>query len=82
MGKEGGELQGTSKRPFPGLVNFVPAVAYHFCLNLPEAFSPPGNGLLEVLCNARLRKMGVGLLLSLSLVGKRQEMLMSSYLYL
>ena len=28
----------TSKRPFPGLVNFVLAVAYHFCLNLPEAF--------------------------------------------
>ena len=33
------DLQGTSKRPFPGLVNFVPAVAYHFCLNLPEALA-------------------------------------------
>ena len=25
---------GTSKRPFPGLVNSVPAVAYHFCPKL------------------------------------------------
>ena len=38
--------QGISIRPFPGLVNFVPAVAYLFCLNLPAAFSQPGNGLL------------------------------------
>ena len=29
---------------FPGLVNFVPAVAYRFCPNLPAAFSQPGNG--------------------------------------
>ena len=43
-------IQGTSKRPFPNLVNFVPAVAYHLCLNLPEAFSQPENGLLEVPC--------------------------------
>ena len=46
--KQSYEVQGTSKRPFPGFVNSVPAVAYHFCLNLPEAFSQPGNGLLEV----------------------------------
>ena len=26
---------------FPGWVNFVPAVAFHFCLNLPEKFSQP-----------------------------------------
>ena len=32
--------------PFPGLVNFFPAVAYHFCLNLPAAFSQHGNGLI------------------------------------
>ena len=36
--------------PFPGLVNFVPAVAYHFCLNLPAAFSQPGNGLIAQPC--------------------------------
>ena len=36
---------GWTLRPFPGLVNFAPAVAYHFCLNLPAAFSQPGNSL-------------------------------------
>ena len=35
-------------RPFPGLVNFVPAVAYILCLHLPAAFSQPGNGLIEI----------------------------------
>ena len=30
-------VQGISIRPFPGLENFVPAVAYHFCLNLPRS---------------------------------------------
>ena len=31
-------IQGLTIRPFPGLVNFVHAIAYHFCLNLPAAF--------------------------------------------
>ena len=31
-----GFLQGWAKKWSPGLVTFVPAVAYHFCLNLPE----------------------------------------------
>ena len=39
-------------RPFPGLVNSIPAVAYLFCLNLPAAFSQPGNGLIEIPCIA------------------------------
>ena len=26
-------------RPIPGFINLVPEVAYHFCLNLPVAFS-------------------------------------------
>ena len=43
-------VQGISIRPFQDLVNFVPAVAYLFCLNLPAAFSQPGNGLLENPC--------------------------------
>ena len=30
----------------PGLVNVVPAVAHHFCLNLPAAFTQPGCSLL------------------------------------
>ena len=41
-------LQGISIRPFPGLVNYVPAVAHLFCLNLPAAFSQPGNSLIEI----------------------------------
>ena len=36
-------LQGSAKRLRPGLVNFAPAVAYHFCLNLAEKFSQPGD---------------------------------------
>ena len=39
-------VQGWEKVVFPGLVNFVPAVAYHLCLNLPEKFLQPGNGNL------------------------------------
>ena len=35
-------LQSSSIRWAPGLVKFVPAVAYLFCLNLPAAFSQPG----------------------------------------
>ena len=37
-------IQGSTRRPFPGLMNFVIVVAYHFCLNLAAAFSQPGNG--------------------------------------
>ena len=29
-------VQGSAKRLLPGLVNFVLAVAYHFCHNMPE----------------------------------------------
>ena len=36
-------LHGSPKESFPGLVNFVTAVAYHLCLNLPRAFSQPGK---------------------------------------
>ena len=43
-------VQGISIRLFPGLVNIAPAVAYHFCLNLPAAFPQPGNGLIEIPC--------------------------------
>ena len=43
-------IQGVSKRPFPGLVIFVPAVAHHYCLNLTAAFSQPGNGLIGKPC--------------------------------
>ena len=33
-----------------GLVSFVPADAYHFCLGLPAAFSQPGANLLAEPC--------------------------------
>ena len=36
-------LQGPAKKRFPGCENLVLAVAYHFCLALPEKFSQPGN---------------------------------------
>ena len=31
-------------------MNFIPAVAYHFCLNLPTAFTQPGASTLADLC--------------------------------
>ena len=34
-------VQGWAKRRSPGFVNFFPAVAYHFCLALPAAFTQP-----------------------------------------
>ena len=33
-----------------GLVKFVPAVAYHLCLNLPEKFSQPRTKNFSQLC--------------------------------
>ena len=44
-------IQGWTIRPFPGLENFVPAVAYQFCLNLSAALSQPGNGLKMKPCS-------------------------------
>ena len=41
-----GRCRGWAKRRSPGLVNFVPSVAYHFCLNLPWNFSQPGAHFL------------------------------------
>ena len=36
-------VQESAKRRSPGLVNFVPGVAYHFCLALPAAFTQPAD---------------------------------------
>ena len=44
------EIQGSSNRWAPGFVNFVPAVAYHFWLNLHAAFTEPRARLLEEPC--------------------------------
>ena len=43
-------VQGSTNRRAPGLVNFVPALAHHFCLNLPSAFTQPGACLLVEPC--------------------------------
>ena len=43
-----------------GLVNFVPAIAYHYCLDLPAAFTQPGTSTLADLCAAQ-RKLGAGI---------------------
>ena len=43
-------VQGSAKRQSPGLVNFVTALAYHFCLALPAAFTQPGDHLLDDPC--------------------------------
>ena len=34
------------------MVSFVSAVAYHFCLAMPEVFTQPGQSLLLGPCNA------------------------------
>ena len=39
-------VQGSTIRSFLGLVNFVPAIAYLFCLNLPASFKQRRNGLI------------------------------------
>ena len=44
-------VQGYTKRWSQGLVNFVSALAYHFCLALSAAFTQPGNHLLAKPCN-------------------------------
>ena len=43
-------VEGSAKRRYPGLVNFVTAVAHHFCLALPAAFTQPGDNLLAEVC--------------------------------
>ena len=39
-------VRGTAIRRAHGLVNLVPALAYHFCLALPAEFTQPGAHLL------------------------------------
>ena len=45
-------LQGSTNRRAPGFVNFVLTLAYHFCLNLPAAFTQPGAHLLVEPCTS------------------------------
>ena len=46
-------VHGLAKKRFPGCENFVLAVAYHFCLALPEKFSQPGNHSFAGPCTVR-----------------------------
>ena len=43
---------GWTKKWALGFVNFAPAVACHFCFNLPENFSQPGAHYLSQPCRA------------------------------
>ena len=43
-------VQRSAKFGAPGLVNFVTAVAYHFCPSLPAAFTQPSASILTDLC--------------------------------
>ena len=53
-------IQGISIRLFPGLVNFVLAVAYLFSLNLTTAFLQLGNGLILILCTVLYSHLFLG----------------------
>ena len=44
------DVKGSTNRRALGLVNFVPALPYHFCLKLPAAFTQPGARLLVEPC--------------------------------
>ena len=64
-------LQSRIIMPFSGLVNFVPAVAYHFCLNFLAAFSQTENSLIVQLCTSTNIDGGChNLLLNLEYVDK------------
>ena len=60
------DVQRSAKVGAPSLVKFVPAVAYHFCLNLPAAFTQPGASILVDLCTSQKK------LLALSLDGRER----------
>ena len=50
-------LQRSAKVDAPSLVNLIPAVAYHSCLNLPAAFTQPGASTLADLCISGLCRL-------------------------
>ena len=47
---DGEAIQGSAKRQSQGLVNFIPAVAYHSYLDFPAAFTKPGASTLTDFC--------------------------------
>ena len=44
------QVQRSDKVGAPGLVNFISAVANHFCPSLPAAFTQPGAPTSDDLC--------------------------------
>ena len=48
------QYRARQKKRFPGCEDFVLAVAYHFCLALPEKFSQPGKHSLARPCTYRV----------------------------
>ena len=68
-------IQGSAKRQAPGLVNLVPAVAYHICLSLPAALSQPGRSLLANPCILLPRRCGpsTSVLVCTALPAKNKE---------
>ena len=48
-------VQGSATRWAPGLVKFVPALAYHFCLAMPVTFLKPGAYLFVETCNGSIQ---------------------------
>ena len=67
-------VQRLAKVGAPGLVNFITAVAYHFCPSLPTAFTQPGASTL-----ANRVKCVVGAAASLVLTYERGTSLRNSY---
>ena len=53
-------VQGCAKKWAPGVANFVPAVAYHFCLTLPAAFTQPGDLLIAEPCIEMQERCAIG----------------------
>ena len=51
-------VQGSDKRQSPGLVNYVTALAYLFCMALPGAVTQPGDHLVAELCTYDFRTEG------------------------
>ena len=46
------QVQSSAEMRVLGLVNFIPALAYQFCLALPAALTQPGDHLLSERCKS------------------------------
>ena len=62
--------RGSAKRRSPGSVNFVPAVANHFCLALPAAVTQPWTHLFADSCIKPSLPLSVMRVMNLALCGR------------